>query len=645
MTPFRQMLLHGSEQPAPEQMELRAGPLTLVFEPALAFVRYVRLGDREILRGVYAAVRDRNWGTVPPRVSNLHLERTDDSFHATFDVECQAGEIDFSWRGTLAGEGDGTLTFRFEGTARSTFLRNRIGFCVLHPMRECAGQPCTVEEPDGSTVTGSFPDTIAPHQPFFNIQTLSHEVVPGVTADVRFAGDIFEMEDQRNWTDASYKTYCTPLAQPYPVEVTAGTRVEQSVTLRLQGTVPAPTSASAGSGIQIQVDDTAPLPLPHLGLGTSSDGQPLGEGEVERLRSLNLAFLRVDLDLAGTDWSARLAQATAEARSLNAELEVALFVGETAPLEALAEQVSQLQPPVVRWLVFDPAESTTPPQRLAQVREHLAGISTAPIGGGANTYFVQLNRGRPAPEGLEFVSFSINPQVHAFDDASLVETLETQAETVRSAQQLYPGKPVVISPITLRARFNPDATGSEPTPAPGELPRPVDPRQASLFGAGWTLGSLKYLAESGVASFTYYETVGPRGVMEHLEGAPFPDRFPSLPGAVYPLFHVLADYGEFAGGTVLRTRSSHPLQVESLALQKDGHTAILLANMTGSPQQVRLSTPVTAPLSMRLLDEANLEQALCHPAEFRAQAAASVTSAIGEISVDLPPYAYARLDC
>ncbi len=39
------------------------------------------------------------------------------------------------------------------------------------------------------------------------------------------------MEDQRNWTDASYKTYSTPLALPFPVEIRAGETVEQTVTL------------------------------------------------------------------------------------------------------------------------------------------------------------------------------------------------------------------------------------------------------------------------------------------------------------------------------------------------------------------------------------------------------------------------------
>ena len=35
---------------------------------------------------------------------------------------------------------------------------------------------------------------------------------------------------------------------------------------------------------------------------------------------------------------------------------------------------------------------------------------------------------------------------------------------------------------------------------PNELPDPVDPRQPSLLGATWTVGSLKYLAKAAAAS-------------------------------------------------------------------------------------------------------------------------------------------------
>ena len=41
------------------------------------------------------------------------------------------------------------------------------------------------------------------------------------------------MEDQRNWTDASYKTYSTPLDLPYSGYSGKGTIIKQSVTISI----------------------------------------------------------------------------------------------------------------------------------------------------------------------------------------------------------------------------------------------------------------------------------------------------------------------------------------------------------------------------------------------------------------------------
>ena len=43
------------------------------------------------------------------------------------------------------------------------------------------------------------------------------------------------MEDQRNWTDASYKTYVRPLALPWPYTLAAGAKFEQAITLTVTG--------------------------------------------------------------------------------------------------------------------------------------------------------------------------------------------------------------------------------------------------------------------------------------------------------------------------------------------------------------------------------------------------------------------------
>ena len=103
---------------ADEAIELSAGPLTLVFEPGIAFVRYVRAADREILRGIYAAVRNSVWGTVPAQVRDVQIKRNDGGFFLTFISEHKQDDIDFLWSGTLIGTRQGTLKFTFDGKAR-----------------------------------------------------------------------------------------------------------------------------------------------------------------------------------------------------------------------------------------------------------------------------------------------------------------------------------------------------------------------------------------------------------------------------------------------------------------------------------------------------------------------------------------------
>jgi hypothetical protein len=166
----------------------------------------------------------------------------------------------------------------------------------------------------------------------------------------------------------------------------------------------------------------------------------------------------------------------------------------------------------------------------------------------------------------------------------------------------------------------------------------------TLFGAGWTTGSVKYVAESGVWSVTYFETTGWGGVMETEAGSPLPQRFRSLSGAVFPLYHVLADAGEFAGGKVLPTRSSDPLEVEGLALQHDGRTRVLLANLGSEPRYVRL-VGLGESVRVRHLNVSNAVEAMCSPEEFRARPGTPLRAAARDgLELDLSPYTVVRVD-
>jgi hypothetical protein len=265
------------------------------------------------------------------------------------------------------------------------------------------------------------------------------------------------------------------------------------------------------------------------------------------------------------------------------------------------------------------------------------------VGGGSNADFSELNSHREALEGMDFVSYSANPQVHGSSNEVLVENLEGLGHTVLSARHFAQGLPIVVSPVTLRQRFNPVATGPEETRRADELPPEVDVRQVSLLAAGWTAGCVYHLSQSGAASLTLYETTGWRGVMETEEGSRLPGQFQSLPGAVFPMYHVLADIGEFAGGRVIPTQSSNPLAGLGLGLMKDGRIRLLVTNFTGGEQEVVVEG-LEGPVRMALLDEANAQASMTQPDWRQSQNGTPGAAHDGLLHFRLRPFGVARID-
>lgn len=652
MIPPRNSMYYGAVEALPRLRELRAGPLTLDLEGG--DLRYVRLGDIEILRRVYVAMRIRNWLTVPPRYSNFRLDVSAHSFRVEFDADHVQDEVNFHWHGRITGSEDGTIRYTMDGEARSAFWKNRIGFCVLHPM-QAAGQPIRVEHVDGSVSEGFFPTLIAPQRmvngqllpvsPFEDMRLLSHQVQPGIWAKVEFDGDVFELEDQRNWTDASFKTYSTPLRLPFPVLIQAGERIPQSITLSLTG-VPS-SAASLTREITISYDRSRTQSLPQIGFGSPGHGKPLTESERAQISRLAPAHLRVDLDLASPDVAAQLERAWDEARAIGAALEVALYLSDdgASELERLVSVLEQLKPNVARWLVFHTNEPITRAQWVELARKTLARYDkTIPFYGGTNIDFMHLNREHQSLDGLDGVAYSVNPQEHAFDVRSLAECPPAIGVTIATARTFCSDKPLAISPITLRRRFNPHIVGPQPLTPDGELPANVDPRQMSLFGAGWTLAALKAVAEARLESVTFYETTGWRGVMETESGSPLPEKFFSRPNMVFPLYHIFVDVAELPGAQVVKSVSNQPLRVESLLLRAGKQYRLLLCNLMDETQEIRVNEITAAEVLLVRLNESSFEKATMQMETFRAEEPERAAIANGQWRISLLPFETVRAD-
>ena len=351
------------------------------------------------------------------------------------------------------------------------------------------------------------------------------ELAPDVTASFSFEGDEFEMEDQRNWTDASFKTYSTPLSLGLVHEAVAGQTLDQRVTLRCHsgrhaGSPVASRSARRPSASRSAIELLQELDVVVPAIGAACRELPASPAAVSAIASLGMHHHRVDIDLETQPGGVEWLEPASLAAAAGAELELALTVGDaTVGHVADVLDAARKVAPIARVLVLDAAGEVSAPALVAAVRTatQAAGV-VAPIAGGTDLWFAELNRNAPVGE-IDMVSFSITPQCHVGDDESLFETLPVQAAVVAATKGLYEGLPIAVTPVTLSLRdsFAIRAGHAEAT----------DPRQPSLLCAAWTAGSIAHLSAAGTHSLTYFELLGPRGLM--LAG-----RVPSRPGPTCP---------------------------------------------------------------------------------------------------------------
>jgi hypothetical protein len=131
--------------------------------------------------------------------------------------------------------------------------------------------------------------------------------------------------------------------------------------------------------------------------------------------------------------------------------------------------------------------------------------------------------------------------------------------------------------------------------------------------------------------------------MEVSKNAPEMKRASLFPGKVFPIYHVLADVGEYAGGMVLKTVSSDPLAVEGLAFMKGDFPTIILANLTAKEVSVALAG-LKSQASIRYLSRDNVELACANPEAYRAHIGEPRRPDTGLIHLKLGPYSLAHIE-
>jgi hypothetical protein len=323
------------------------------------------------------------------------------------------------------------------------------------------------------------------------------------------------------------------------------------------------------------------------------------------------ASVLVELDLATRNWRAALDRAAAAATRQEAirpdapgeapaalargvattvPLDIRFVLDETAP-ESIDEAVRALRGlPIARVTAFSPtgpAQHVSDIDAIARLRHALteAGLR-ADVVGGVRSHFTELNRERHRlPRGLAGIVFSSTPLFHSLSSAQLLESLPMQRLVATQGVAIAAGLPVHIGPISLRPHFNDVATTPPPMPEHDDLRDgygsalidAADARQEAPELAAWTVASAAALAVPGVATLTYFEEWGPRGVR-------------AADGTILPVFDAVTALASLAGSPGLRGDSPDGL-VWAVGARTGARESVLIANLDREPRSVDVELP------------------------------------------------------
>jgi hypothetical protein len=644
----RAIKLYGTEVPDGKRRMLEAGAITAMLDNGA--LRYIRYRGTEVLRGIAYLIRDKNWGTYAPVIEGLKVRQNRDGFTVAYTATANDKTQGIRYAARIEAKADGTVMFQVTSTPLTDFITNRTGFVVLHPLTGVVGEPVEIVHTDGKKRKSRFPKFISPGQPVFEIRSLKHTVMPGVTATVLMEGNKFEMEDHRNWMDASYKTYVCSLLDPWPYTLPKGESFTQSITLTIEGKPKAKKAARPGWVIAIAIDGIKGR-IPAIGAGV-----PMAEAKHALDKADLIAAARPAHLICQIDGRAdHQAEAAAAFRALRERTGIPTTLEIVLPAKASAEEevraiagelrTADYKPDAIVVTQMHDLKSFQPntPRPWGPSYEEMAAAVRAsfpdvPLGGGMLSFFTELNR-MPPPMGVfDFITHTVCPIVHAADDLSVMETLESLPSIIASTRNMMGKTPYHLGPSSIPCRDNPYGATVAPNPGNARVClSDMDPRQRGLFAAAWNMGLLAAFAKGGVDSVALGAVTGPQGAIYWKTDYRQP-WFDDVDAAVYPGYHVLAGLAPASGHKRLEANSSAPSTVAALAHQSRFGKELWLANLTSEPQKVKVSGFEGA-ARMHRLGDGNFQAIVTKPDYL-----SSAGEAAKKISaVELGPYGVVRI--
>jgi hypothetical protein len=584
--------LFGTCQVVPHVELLTAGAWSCELKEGQ--LQNIRWNDVEVIRGISYLFRDSDWGTIPAEITDKKVCCNLNIFNVQFQLCMKTSQGTLSCLVRLFASNEGLLEFEVRAMASSEMLTNRCGFVVLHPAA-AAGCPLTVEHTNGQLENIFFPLEISPSQPVFDIRSLNYQPVIGLKLKVLLEAQLphdssgkYEMEDQRNWSDASFKTYVASLLDPWPYCLPSEVELTQRVSLRVNDSVSRTTNSDA-TNLQrgITFGPKTGYRMPAIGVGVPPGIHKAKKTEWSALIDLNADWWIVELDLEDPELFEDI-QALVHLRSEKSVKVQGDFIcinnmsaHQSVYLAANLCSKAKLELDAVRFLPAALLKSFQPIDQWPDVPSHEELVSAArtvfpfaKIGSGAYTSFTELNRRRPCPSTLDFIGHLTCPIIHAPDDVSVMQTIEALPHIARSIRKFFPNVPYRLGPSTLAPRRNPYGNDTIENSANERIAlAALDPRHQAAYGAAWVIAYAAAVVDQNVEVLSLLESHGPNG--------PIAKNLPTdKTDITVPAWHALGLLVSVAGQELLTIKNLPPQLAGVAWLSEDGARRCVLANLT-----------------------------------------------------------------
>lgn len=600
-------LFGTSEFPAPGKI-IRVGHLS--FEFNAESIRNIRWRNVEVIRGITWPMRDSNWIALAQDSAEESVEIRDDEARISLGFTVDNAALNCSL--AICASATGSIVAELAMAATEEFKTNRSGFSVLHPIKDVAGMPVTIRHSDGRHESKEFPALISPSQPAFDIAGIGHKV-DGIDVEISFEGEIFEMEDQRNWSDASYKTYCRPLVFPFTYSIAKGEVATQKISVKLSGD---PTTFTRESTQHELSFSSLPVRFPDVGFAVEAGWLPEDE-QLGLFRNAGAKFAQVRTgpqhDTGFLENGSRFATA------IEAEIDAEIVTADADQEKAISEAVGAMQeagfvPERVIALpeaYLDSHQPTGPwPEGPSPRESHIAARLAFPdarVGGGVLTNFTEFNRCPPDASICDFVSHGITAIVHAADDKTVIESLESHPCIHESVAALAPNRSIRLGLTAIGMRSNPYGPEVADNPHLGrQVMAMSDPRQVGLFAAAWAVGALANTEGYPVDALSIASPIGPFGIVA---GSKAQSETASGAKRIYPLYHVFRSAAEMSGQSRYSIKNLPP-GIHGFAAGSNGVTRLVLANLGQKECELPMSGYT---YSIRILDTSTYNDAAADP--------------------------------